>query len=283
MRSKNNVIKLAKRDFTGGILSQWKKFLFAALTFAFASGVFYTLAQASAQEGNIHSTPTLLDALIYIFRGMEVYVPAPDKPFEVPAIWMLMNLFLAFIIVSYPSKDLNGYGQHMLLHARSRLQWWAGKCIWNVCCVIVFYLIGFAVILLFTVFAGGKVSFQASGEICQQISQFHADNVAGSYLMRTVLVLPILTSLALSLLQMALEFLFRPILSYAIILTVLVASAYYCTPFLLGNESMLLRSKAAMPDGIPFSLSVVIDGAVILAAPVLGYLRFRKSDLLEKA
>lgn len=283
MRSKNNVIKLAKRDFTGGILCQWKKFLFVALIFAFASGVFYTLAHASAQEGQIHSTPTLLDALIYIFRGMEVYVPAPDKPFEVPAIWMLMNLFLAFIIVSYPSKDLNGYGQHMLLHARSRLQWWAGKCIWNVCCVIVFYLIGLAVILLFTVFAGGKVSFQASGDICGQLSEFHADKVAGFYLMRTVLVLPVLTSLALSLLQMALEFLFRPILSYAIILTVLVASAYYCTPFLLGNESMLLRSKAAMPDGIPFSLSVVIDGAVILAAPVLGYLRFRKSDLLEKA
>lgn len=281
MCSKNNVIKLAKRDFVGGILFQWKKYLFAALVFAFVSGVFYTLAHASAQVGEVHSIPTMLDALIYIFRGMEVYVPIPGKPFEVPGIWLLVNLFLAFILVSYPSKDLNEYGQHMLLRARSRLQWWTAKCIWNSCCVLAFYLVGYAVILLFTAIFG-KVSFEMSADICSLLSKFHVNQSGYCNLILTVLVLPLLTSLSLSLLQMTLEFIVKPILSYAIILMLLVASAYYYTPFLLGNESMLLRSRVAMQNGIPFYLAVAIDCTVILIAPMIGYLFFHKSDILEK-
>lgn len=282
MRSKNNLIKLAKRDITGGILYQWKKFLFTALIFIFIIGKFYNDVHALAQVGEIHSTPTMLDTLIYIFKGMEVYVPTPSKPFEVPVIWLLMNLFLAFIIVSYPSKDLNGYGQHMLLRARSRLQWWAGKCIWNICCVIVFYMIGYTVIFLFAAISG-KVSFQVSSDICSLLSKFNVGNSGSFDMILTVLVLPILTSVALSLLQMMLEFIVKPILSYAVILCLLVASAYYYTPFLLGNESMLLRSKAAMPNGIPFALSVIIDCTVIILAPILGFFYFRRSDILEKA
>lgn len=50
------------------------------------------------------------DCFAYIFRGMQEYIPNQHQPFEVPVLFLLINILLAVLIGGYAAGELHGTG-----------------------------------------------------------------------------------------------------------------------------------------------------------------------------
>lgn len=286
MNSKNSVlIKQIKHDISMGIFHSWKKYILVIFIFATACAFFESGIIHNITYGCIKCRPSLADYLVEIFKGMKVYDitnKSPSNSFEIPVIWLMINLYLTYIVGSYPLNDLYGYGQQVLVHSKSRCQWWLSKCIWNICSVLVFYLIGYLVIFIFSL-CTGDISFTLNHDINLLVSQVNTSKFKSADVFLVTVLLPIFTSVALCLLQMVVAFLSRPIFGCIVVICILVASAYNCLPFLIGNYLMILRNSVVIPNGV--STVVGISAGILLSvfSIIAGNIWFKKFDILDKA
>jgi hypothetical protein len=210
---------------------------------------------------------------------MDVYVPNPITKFELPIIWLMLHICHALLIGSYPSRDISGFGKYMLIRARKRGWWWLCKCVWVVLCVLVYFSIIYAVALAFAVFSNG-LTIKNTSDIFQVLFGMDTTALTCRNFFIYVIILPFLVSITISLLQALLSFFMRPILSFLTVIVLMVSSAYFFTPLLIGNSSMLLRSAAVIPNGIMGTTSIVIQIILIGLFAVIGYIRLEKYDIL---
>ena len=274
---KGTLVKQIRYDLTIGLLQVWPKYLPAAAIFLIP--VFQLAVMVRAE--NSVGTFTLGDTILYTFSGMTVYEPAAGDPFTIPVIWLLMNLYLAYVVGSYPARDLHGYGQQILLRSRRRGQWWAGKCLWNLISVDVYYALGWLIMTVSSLILGGNMTLRITSELWKMLTWEGSE--AEKALMLSAILLPPLCSAAVSLLQMAVMMIARPVIGYLLVACLFTASAYFYSPLLIGNASMMLRNDLMMKGGVPLSLSTGICLAVALASLVSGYFYFRRSDIMDKA
>ena len=123
MRNKEKVHEFAcqiKHDMISGVLGAWKKIIpFTLLIIAFC---FYISVECVNLRdiGYVTGEPTTTDMLLYILRGMREYIPELDYSFEIPVTWLIMQLYIAFVIGNYASKDMGSYGQQFLLRSTKK-------------------------------------------------------------------------------------------------------------------------------------------------------------------
>lgn len=273
--------KQIRHDLTVGLLHAWPKFLPVLLIFLIPAFQMGGMIRSAAAMGHLSGVFTWGDMALYAFRGMNVYIPSPGTSFEIPVVWLLINLYLAYIIGNYPIKDIHGYGQQILLRSRKRGQWWVGKCVWNILSVVVYYGLGWLTLAAATLLTGGRLSLQVTPELLGPILQIQQAPTAR--LILSAALLPVAYSVSLSCLQMMVMMMLKPIGGYVAATCVTAASAYFYTPFLIGNGSMLLRSDLVMENGISLTVSLVSCLAVGLFSLLTGYFYFRRSDILDKS
>lgn len=271
---------MGKHDIVQGILHKWAKFLIPAGV-ALIAAVSFLWELAFVEE--VRSTPTWMDHLCNLFSGMKVYDPTSGEPFQVPVLYLAVNVFVAFTIGNYPVNDLYDYAPQVLIRTKNRAQWWLGKCLWNVLSVGLFYFVLFVVTLIVTLVTGGVVSLTASDDILADFFGVTLEMINSGMLILTVFALPLLTSIAISLVQMVLMFCVKPVYSYLTVVVLLVSSAYFMTPFLPGNYAMLWRNNVWCEDGISTYIAIIVDLVVVIAAVVSGYFIFQKKDILDKS
>lgn len=271
---------MGRHDFVQGILHKWAKFLIPAGLALLASLSF--LWEIPFVE-DVTSTPTWMDHLCNLFSGMQPYNPASGNPFQVPVLYLAVNVFVAFTIGNYPVNDLYDYAPQVLIRTKDRSRWWGSKCLWNVASVGLFYLVLFGVTLGVTIFTGGKLSLQASGDILTEFFGVTLEAVDNGALILAVFTLPLLTSIAFSLVQMTVMFCIKPIYSYLLVVVLLVASAYLMTPLMPGNYAMLWRNQVWCEDGISTVVAIVVDVMISLVAVLAGYVCFKQKDILDKS
>ena len=263
-------------DWSRGILHRWPVFLASALIFGFAGLQCCDSYATLRMSGEITALPSFLDAWIYAFKGMAVFNPLSNQPFNIPALWLLIEIFIAYMVSSYPYTDLDGVGLQVLVRSQKRWHWWFGKCIWNISSIVLFYAIG-AISLLLVVLLKGGGGLTLHPEILD-IWEMQMQSPAGSWKIM-VFLLPLLMSLALSMLQMAAMFFVKPMMSFAAVVAVLVCSAFFNTPFLIGNHAMIMRYALFTPGGIEPLPAIAIDTGLFLAALLVGKLRFDRYDI----
>jgi len=274
---KNNIIKYIRHDLRNGVLGQKGKFLVSAFIFVFLCGTL--LRTVITIQNHPHSgfmpDPTLGDYLYQLLQGMSPFRPNSED-FEINVIWLLINLFLAYIVSFYPFKDLGGYGQLMLLRSQKRGHWWLGKCIWNIGCVTLYYGVMWAVAAVFALCTGtlSLVPTQAIQEV------FSAGNVSALTPPRMLfhaLLAPWLASVAISLLQMTVSLFTQPIIGIIAVCAVLVASIFTDSFLAPGNYLMLLR------HGLPINWELGCLWLVLIAAAsvVVGYFGFKTRDIFS--
>ena len=93
-------------------------------------------------------------------------------------------------------------------------------------------------------------------------------------------LMPLVTLMALSMLQMALSLLVRPIVSFLVTFAILVLAVYCNLPILPGTGAMFIRSGLLLPGGISPGTGALAAGCVILLSAAAGCLRFKYTDLL---
>lgn len=276
-----SILRIIKNDVLFGISSN--KFRYILVILFFLCNVFVFIK--STLDFPFHKTflqmPSVTDIWFNLFKGMEIYIPSKDMPFQIPFKWLMIQTLLALLIVIYPTQDLFSYGTQILIHMKKRRIWWISKCIWNICTVISFYLIAFICVLLISAIYG-NISFNFNLDLNNEINylDINITNIVLSYF--SIYGLPIITSIALSLLQMMLSFILSPIYSFIITIAYSVISAYYCSPLLIGNFSMIMRNSALGLGSVHIMSAVIICCIVSISSIVIGMIYTIRLDIIKK-
>ena len=287
------LFKLLGYDIRFGFAGNKSLFIFALAVFFMLAFVFFNqtnhlpsrLIPVMVGGEIIHIDPSLenpsaVDYLLSFFQGIEVYVPSPEKPFSLPVFWMAIQIAVALLIVVYPSRDLYTYASQVITRGRSKWIWWLSKCLWVIVSVLAFYAIGFAIALVAGLISGGGI-FGVSQGIQLVLNGLNIIGLSGSDL-ALLFLLPVLVTIALSLLQMALSFVVKPIISFTALMSYHLISWVAHSPFIIADYAMIKRNGAIYPAGLSSEVMLLVCGIVALATIVVGIPLFRRMNIYPR-
>lgn len=265
-------------DIRMGLKKNWVITVLSFLLTLIFSLLFYK-GVVMHRDLDLSEAPGIMDYFLNVFGGMKEYVQRRDNPFEVPVLWMAIQILVAFSVYIYPVQDLYSRGTYTLLKYQTRRRWWMSKCIWAVVQVIVIYTAFYLGIAAAMLYCGvGKEAFH----------QCIADTILGIPIQYTssifwlCILFPLLNSLLNALVQMNLSLMTGPVISMGFMMAYQIASAYIMSPFLLGNYSMLFRLSGVVRDGLSTLPGVITQIAVMIVSCIAGTIYFRKYDVLER-
>ena len=223
------------------------------------------------------------DWLLYIFGGIKEYSPLSGESFVLPYLWILNHLLILYFTLHYASDDLSGVGQQMIYRAGGRIKWWISKCIWNFVSVISYYLVSFSVITVFCLLRGCDMSLTFSS-FMRYVMYFGSMDLGYETwdIALEVTLMPFLVTLALSIFQMALSLVFKPAFAFIFSSVMLISSAYYLTPYLIGNFSMAVRSSKVVSNGVNLTDGIIAAVLMIIIGIIIGILAIRRHNILSK-
>ncbi len=270
-----NWLKLLRHDLRCG-LARWRYFLIPALVlfpcFSCRSGVALTDAPG-----------TWMDYMLYCFKGALPMDSGSEPVLALPTFWLMVMAGCLLLDLDYLLSDLTHAGQQIIFRSGNRRGWYLSKCLWNLCsCGL--YLGGIcAAVLVFTLLFGGQASAQSTPEVMtvnfQELMTGMTPLTISAGLITAVLI-PLVTLMALSMMQMALCLFVKPVIGFLISMSVLVLAVYCHIPLLPGTGAMVIRSGLLIPGGVSPGLSAVAAGCVILASAIAGCLKFQYTDIL---
>lgn len=100
------------------------------------------------QEDGSFAQLSFIDYFTGLFGGIREFDPKHDNNFNVPASWLCVCLMGGFIVLSYPTQNLESIGIKQCIEARGRWCWWISKCLWTTACTFLYWLLAVAVALL---------------------------------------------------------------------------------------------------------------------------------------
>lgn len=276
---------LVRYDLRFGVFAEWRYLLFIALIFMFPClELFYNYSEIMKMPEILEIYPlenklTFGDYILYAFKGTENFIPG-DNNFRVNVFWILNNTYLSFFIGFYPFKDLSEVGQLVLLKSEKRYFWWLSKCIWITLSVFFYYLIAFIVILSFA-FITGSLNIMPQENIQIYFSQVDISNLNMISFLKIIFQL-LFASIALSLFQMLLALILKPIISFILIFSCLIISIFYTSFFLPGNSSMMIRSEyLCLTENIKFTDCFILSLFFICFSIILGSVIFTKYNIIS--
>lgn len=275
---KNKRFRILKYDLCEGIRHNWWKYALGIMPFI---AVWLQASDRISRSYAGTDSPSVIDCLLYLFKGIQFYVPARGSKFEIPLIWVIIQVFVSILIYSYPKEDFEKYGSQILIRTQSKRKWWFSKCIWTVVSVGLYYVLGYVSVIILCGFSGGLL-FTPDNVWNLKVNGIDTSSITSFELCIIVLLIPVLTSIALAVLQMTLSFMFSPIYGYVFVISYIVISVYYHNVCFIGANSMILRNQFVTAGGMPPEEIVIVDLFIFLAAGVTGYWRFYKMDVICK-
>lgn len=267
--NKSKWLTMINWDIKNGVIARWRYDIGTAVLAFFFCFKFYSIYK--------NSQATTMDLFIYIFCGETKYIPSPQTFFVIPVFYLAIGLYIALMIGDYAKKDFTGIGHQIFLRTPRKLEWWCSKCIWCVITVVKFYLILWAVVILFSILTG-KAGSQIS-ESGYYLLMTDMPNGLEEKIKIPLFLLPLLMSIALSLLQMTLSFVFESVGSYAIILAILAISAYWTSTWMIGNYGMLLRNEMFLEEGVKNEIAVGVSIILAIISIIIGYIYVKRKDI----
>ena len=222
------------------------------------------------------------DYLAYLLAGKGPWLASDSEPFKFPAAWMVLFSLFLYMTLWYPLGDLRGMGTQVLVAGQSRWLWWLSKCLWVATWSIVFIVLLAVVAAVWAVLTGGDISWVPAGRIEAILSQepsLRPESV-GSVLPFFFCTLAV--GAGLSMFQLALSLFVRPLLSFAACFSLHFVSICQCSPCLLGNYLIAMRSSALMVSGMSAVAGIALGLAVSALSALVGGIRFSRIDLLDK-
>ena len=272
-----NWFKLLRHDARCGLL-RWRYFVTLFL-FAIPCFVFARILHQVGIQGS------WMDYMLYLFQGKEPIVKTSTADrVALPMLWLLVTSGCLFINLDYLLKDLTNAGQQIIIRSKSRTLWYLSKCFWNLGSCLLYFSAAGITCALFAWATGAQLSAQNTTELSFMLFGFAISEpltLAPAYAVLASWVIPFLTMLALSMLQMTLCLYVKPIISFVICNSQLILSLYLNSAFVLGNGAMTIRSGFASENGISPTVSAVLAIVVMIASVAAGCLRFRHTDILS--
>ena len=281
--------KILKGDIKNGIFSLWKNYLITFLIFIFFSLLFFLTRRVTEyiNPDIITQNVTFGDYLLHIFAGNSISnfqtldIINGSISFEMPSLWFFLMIWLLYITLQYPYRDLCGFGKHIIIQTERRHYWWFSKCIWAVLSVLFYFLLAFAAILIFSSITGGTPVIDiADFSPYDYVSDIDFIQ-SPPFNMLPSLAITILVSIALVLAELVLSLIIGPKYSYILLAGGVIASSYSTNPFLLSNYAMAIRNVSFVKNGLNFSSGTILSIAIILICVIAGYFMFKNLDILS--
>lgn len=264
--------KLLRYDLRRGLL-RWRLALIPLL-FLLPCAAMRSLL-ASVQSGG-----TWMDYMLYCFLGA-----APrEHSLTLPTFWLLAVGGCLLLNLDYMLRDLTGAGQQVLIRSGSRRGWFLAKCVWNLASCAEYVLLSGAAVLFYTLLFGGRAALANTPELVPAVFHdvlFEPAAFSGADLLLATVLTPLLSLMALSMLQMSLCLWTRPVVSFLVSMALLVAAVFANSPLILGTGAMAIRSGALVEGGVSPLIASIVALAVILLSALAGCVRFQHTDILK--
>lgn len=218
------------------------------------------------------------DLCTRLWQGIPKYTRDGTTVFQLPIFQIIIHTFMLFLVGSYPTREIQEYGKYGFLYT-TRKRWWVRKNIWVSINILIYYFMLNMVIIIGTLLNTKKLSSlsMSTSYVATYMQKGRQEIILG------LIVVPILISFLFGIFQLFFSTYLRGVYGYIIIELLLVVSAYFTSPMLIGNYILLLRtdffeseSNIFLKVGICYSLVAY----VILF--VIGYFLITKKDVLYK-
>lgn len=252
---------------------------FAVMIAAAVSALWLT----SAAYGIDWACFTLGDNLVGILGGMRQVEPGLQiTRYRLPGVWLLMILLVAYAPLTYPYRNLMGFGKQIVVAGGSRRLWWMAKCAWVVLYVSVLCVIAFCVVAAMTACVGADLSLAVSGGSLDAVDVNMADLVEPPWDVIPFLVMVPAVLVCLCVVQLALSLVIRPVLSFVVTLSILMVSLYSSIPALLGSYLMAARTSCLFVSGFDVSGGITLCVVISCFAVAAGLAVFDHMDIMSK-
>lgn len=264
-------------DNVNGILYSWEMIIPVIILAIFVCGRFLSDYHFQVRKLPDLPVPSTADFVVDLFKGMEKYEPRiKTKPFEISAFYLFFNLYISYTVAKYPFTDLKGMGRNVLINSKKRSSWLISKFIWCAEIIIIFYLTTYIVAAIFS-FLSGNVTFHLHPEVTAAVSNL---NLTQSLFFTNAVILPIVTSIGISYMQLMLSLRFNVLTGNIAIIIFLCLSAYDTNTFLVGNYFMLLRNASIIgEEGVLTGYGYIICILLSVVSLVLSREWFKKRDI----
>jgi len=277
--------KMLSYDIYRGI---WrKKYLFLplfVLTIIFCQSFYYDM-QSYQMMGICMESGSWMDYIALLFQGMKEYIPSPDNPFVFPVMWILIFLYVAYISLGYLHDDLTASGQQVLIRSGGRKLWWISKCLWNVAITMLSFMVMYLSVTVYCLIRGIQLSFSCTTSVLEyQLEMPILSSISVWQGICVLILMPLGVALALNLFQMFLGLLIMPWYSCGMIAAILLISAYFKSPLLIGNYSMFYRSAVLIGEesGMQLIIGALLTLVFVAVAVMGGLFLFSKHDILNQ-
>lgn len=276
--------KILKYDLKNTIIKKYKNYILTFFVFCwFLLDAYMRIFYSDIPIKNV----TVTEIVMFIFNGMKEYIPGGEESFAFPMMWMVIFVLLLFFTLYYPYNDIMGYGKNVLIASTSRTVWWLSKCVTTICICIVYFFTAAMSILIFAFAFGLKFELTVKPEVFATLLRYgipEGFNLSPEplYMVLTVFVLPFIFAIAMCLFQMLLTLIIRPFASIIVVTAIFMVSAYYVSPFMIGNYAMTQRSICFVSNGVDPVVGVIIMASIIVFSIVVSTVLFNRYEILEK-
>ena len=222
------------------------------------------------------------ECFAYLILGDFPYSPNSSLPFKVPLLWFLIQIYLPYYLGNYPTNDLKGVGQNTLLKVPGRKVWWFAKVVWAILGCLLYMTLLLFLCFLFGLL-NGQPGFLLSSDFIDAVLMSDEFVLLNQSQLLYIIVLPLFAMISLSLLQLMLNFVWRPFCGLVVVISLYVATAYMASPYLPSSYSMLLRNQYSIQNGVSAQIGIPYLCICSIAFAAIGYFVFSRYDILDNS
>lgn len=280
------VRRILKNDLLQGI--QERKILCAVIVFISITMTFLYVLHINKyflKNENVLEL-TIVDVILYLFKGMKKYIPSEKNPFIIDWQYMLWNILLSILIGQYASKIGRDNDLLVLVKSKSKGKWYFSKIWWCLITILFYFFLIFLGIMIGMVLGGIFFSkIQIKFDITYNASLYqsiYASTHSAYSLVARFFVLNVLSYVCIYVPQMIITIFTNTFLGYVYIVSVLTISAFYANWYLIGNYQMLYRYEELYLLNQNFIWSIVLAILVSFIVCIAGRFLIEKTDLLKR-
>lgn len=275
------LFKIMKTDLYLGVWKKWRFLIFIGICFLTCSSFWQMVQSYTANCGE--ATFSMADCMAFVLKGVpEMKGKSLGEEFFLPSIWLILILMCLMIPLDYPVRSMEGWGSQYLIRT-SRKLWWLSKCIYVIGANTLTYGVYLIITALFCVWKNVSLSFENNGEFYQSVFGEvlnHSLNLSSSENALLLVGIPLLGLYAMSLLQLFLSVWLSPLMAYILSMVILVFSVYAEVPWLIGNNTMAIRSDLINPEGIQIFHEIGCSLFLCIVVIIAGLLCIHRKDML---
>lgn len=272
--------KIIKYDLVCGFIYNRVKYIICLLFILLNCALFSTYS-SWVQSADGTSGRTLIDCLIYFFKGTKVIRLETDA-LNIPVIFLGLQIIIASMVGYYPFDDIYGYGKQVFIRVDKKNKWLFSKCIWVFATVITTYVVIYVTILLYCAIAGVKIDITYTPELFQQLDNIYIGFIPLSDVMLYLFVTPLVYSLVVSLVQVMVSLIAGPIISFLAVMIYHILGILICHQGLFANYSMMYRDMNVTSINIQPTEGIVYMLGVMVLSIIAGVIVIDKKEIFEK-